>query len=1284
MIRYVIIVALSIFATNLVGQGIESGQSFISDRSDLNSNQFNSKLDSRDNDIIDNSGLLQIKLPLYNLKNHDITVPIALNYSPNRVTVDATSSWVGLGWELEAGAMIYREVRDLPDDVFYIYDDFYYADNGPLYGGWLSDIGPSGEGNEVFNFPNLSSNSSITDDYLKPGHGLSDYRNSEIRKDLEPDLYTIALPNEKVQFVFDEYRNPRIIGNSDVKISYRQQNGATENNNTQSNALDNFFIESFKVIDGNGVVYEFEDIEYLTTSIMQYTLHFDINSNALETVNELESEMQKHPISWRVSKIQSPIHTSDVQFTYSDYTVTEKPRLPIERGHCITADCSDRNLFNSMDELTEYDRRSTYRYDKKQLTTISTENETIHFLAEVSRTDQVGGKVLNKIEVKNTSNSIVQAFKLNSSFVTSNNCTNVPESTWCNRLFLDGVDMIGQNEVSRQLYSLTYNGGSLPPRYSYEQDFWGFYNDNNANSLIPKLWVYPEETGINRYRIYPKATGVEFELPGADRSVNPTAIITGLLSSIENPYGGLREFNFEPNRYYDPLSGQNEYGGGLRIQSVTYSSEDNSYTKSYTYNSINDVTKSSGTPFTLPVFAVTTGYMRDPTSSIHNCYIYCPIRIDHYASEDHYYDTEFERWDNFTKRNSHTYNKLSSLDGKLLAYEHINEIRQGGGRISYEYHPMNTLDDLSSFVNETWIGVAANGDGPYGTGGGPSCIADSFYWGNVSREGENIYPFVIDYSAYFDVVSSKLKKQSFYNNAGNIKQSIEYFYIKKTDSELNVSGLVSAKYDVLCQNILAINPRAWIKYNIPTGVDWRLGSTDLKVYDTDNSGQYYNERVDYSYLPEQTPPTRIVRSSGGDEIIEDIRYVNNIINDELEVDQTSDLFSQGLVKMRDLNMVSFPIETIISNNDIIVEARVNTYHLSDNFASYDNDFVPLLATKKRLSGIALSSFQPLLLIADDVMVDPNYDVELSYLDYNNLGYPISVEFNNGIRKKYDFNSEGLVVSELLDNLDYDKFNFNFDYIPSVGISKKVDANGIKLDLEYDDFNQLKLIKDNDGNVVERYTYHYKNESRALQGAITITGNPVINNNLKMQVSDTEGNKGKTKYIWDFGDGNIKETFNTSISHTYSSSGAKEIKLIAENPDFDILLEDNAVIMVFDNVATVNVCSAITSRNLCTGEENSATNCLVSTTRGGPIPVIATLDNGAHCGSLDYTWSYQKDGQGGWISFGSNTDIVYADLTQVGFYEIKCRIIDACGNSFVDTTGVTISRPDPNCQPPDQK
>src|SRR6202012_3399330 len=63
------------------------------------------------------TGLPEINIPIYALKGRNLSVPIGLSYHASGIKVGENASCVGLGWSLQAGGVITRSVRGLPDDA---------------------------------------------------------------------------------------------------------------------------------------------------------------------------------------------------------------------------------------------------------------------------------------------------------------------------------------------------------------------------------------------------------------------------------------------------------------------------------------------------------------------------------------------------------------------------------------------------------------------------------------------------------------------------------------------------------------------------------------------------------------------------------------------------------------------------------------------------------------------------------------------------------------------------------------------------------------------------------------------------------------------------------------------------------------------------------------------------------------------------------------------------------------------------------------------------------------
>ena len=79
------------------------------------------------------SGVPSIQIPLYTVQEGPISIPIELTYHAGGIKVPEVPTWVGLGWNLNAGSTITRSVRGLPDDFDtasgYIYTSYIVQNN---------------------------------------------------------------------------------------------------------------------------------------------------------------------------------------------------------------------------------------------------------------------------------------------------------------------------------------------------------------------------------------------------------------------------------------------------------------------------------------------------------------------------------------------------------------------------------------------------------------------------------------------------------------------------------------------------------------------------------------------------------------------------------------------------------------------------------------------------------------------------------------------------------------------------------------------------------------------------------------------------------------------------------------------------------------------------------------------------------------------------------------------------------------------------------------------------
>ncbi|WP_090471442.1 hypothetical protein [Mucilaginibacter sp. OK268] len=140
------------------------------------------------------TGVPDISIPLYQVKEGDIQVPVSLSYHASGIKVEENASWVGLGWTLNAGGVITRTIKGKPDENGY-------------------------------------ANAQIPSLLLNPQPGTPNYcdawnsalyvylvGNSNFGYDSEPDAYYYNFNGISGKFVFDQNGVPYTIPYQKIKI----------------------------------------------------------------------------------------------------------------------------------------------------------------------------------------------------------------------------------------------------------------------------------------------------------------------------------------------------------------------------------------------------------------------------------------------------------------------------------------------------------------------------------------------------------------------------------------------------------------------------------------------------------------------------------------------------------------------------------------------------------------------------------------------------------------------------------------------------------------------------------------------------------------------------------------------------------------------------------------------------------------------------------------------------------------------------------------------------------
>ncbi|HRY33825.1 MAG TPA: hypothetical protein P5531_12735 [Bacteroidales bacterium] len=427
------------------------------------------------------TGTPDIKIPLFTLEGKNLNLPISLSYNCNGVKVDQIASWVGMGWSLNAGGVITRVVRDEPDDLEErnMRDDF----------------------------------EPITEELLE--YMQATFTNSSIY-DTEPDLFCFNFCGFSGKFVLDNELKPVQIPHSNLII---------ETNNLETGELTDIVI-----IGPDGVKYYFGGI-YTEKSKTLQSGGAMCGKNYSELVNT----------AWYLYKIEN-IYSEKILLTYSSnqystYTGISQT-IRINYGNENVPDgCPDQ-----FSTGTCYSLLSVLSY---HLTNISSDfGGTVDFISSNDRQDMStpGDAKLNEIIYKDSQGNVMASDSLIYTYSSASGQVHGDLEHLRKRLFLTQVITRDENKNTEMKHLLYYNNiDGLPPRLSFSQDHWGYYNGQENTIFVPHVDDWESLFGLS---------GVG----GGNREPFDPYSKYGLLSSIIYPTGGHTDFEYEPNTVFDDVT----------------------------------------------------------------------------------------------------------------------------------------------------------------------------------------------------------------------------------------------------------------------------------------------------------------------------------------------------------------------------------------------------------------------------------------------------------------------------------------------------------------------------------------------------------------------------------------------------------------------------------------------------------------------------------------------------------------------------------------------------------
>lgn len=451
------------------------------------------------------NGTSNFSVPLYNLQEGNLTLPISLSYSSSGLKVDEEASSVGLGWNLNVGGFIQfvpllasqsDNLAPYGVDVNPSYEFDYQANvlqNGCRY------QTPSGE---VVDLDALSTDLMYRDGFQYP-------------------LYMYNFNGYSGKFFTTPFPDYQIITIDKSNIKFE------------------LIANGFKATTPDGVQYFFE--ESTRGSSIKNTYHKPCGS--FSGVQSTSTSF-----TYQLTKMISPTNEV-ITFTYTPVYTNSLPSL------------SQWYTYQTYAPI-EYLFTSTYStHSERMISEINSNTTKIKFINS-SRLDIYQGKKIDQIQVfKQGETTPLRTVNFAFDYFTGStgfgDFMSMPLGNFGGCGFVEPQNFVTENLKSKRLkllsvninniesYGFEYDPMGLPYKTSLAKDIWGYFNGVNNTTLLPNV----NNLGYND----PEITTYFSQHPfTGDRRSRETYMKAGTLVKITQPTKGYTQLQYESNIFQDP------------------------------------------------------------------------------------------------------------------------------------------------------------------------------------------------------------------------------------------------------------------------------------------------------------------------------------------------------------------------------------------------------------------------------------------------------------------------------------------------------------------------------------------------------------------------------------------------------------------------------------------------------------------------------------------------------------------------------------------------------------
>ncbi len=556
------------------------------------------------------TGAALIDVPFWTVQSGDLSYPLSISYAGQGIKVADASGRLGVGWNTTAVGTITREIRGFPDD---------YSDD--LRKGWLVDGTHSLIGS--FNPPTANDLSNCTNEHSTFSflHSLGGFDDASVRRDTEPDIYTINVRGLTGSFVFANDGSIRFFSDENYKVTHSLDEDG--------------LITGFVVVNDRGVEYHFGEPNntYWNTTAGNDPPSFLSRSHYFyNTVTSL-----KAPTLWHLLRIKSPSH-HEITFDYGSHDpipwYTPQPTPPNHTGTFPLLPLGKEEIKNDVflydPDQQEYTLHGQDQIEikvptPKQVQAIRTKTHRVELLNNQIILPQgdydLGFSILNWVHIYDVSGEdekLVRRIVFDYATIKQNGFEDRFSHIYL-RSMTTGSELSEAGSYFFEYYGVDLENKSayITERNPDLADPYGFYGGTFNSGQPVRLFVYPDLPTEDRMRYYPIPgyTGDFFVLDGKYAKADMSLLTAGSLKRITTPNGGIHDITYEPNSYYDQLAGMNVYGGGLRVKKVErYSADPMAETVVEKYSYEDDAGNSSGRLLYKPQYAFQLNFHEHPVT----------------------------------------------------------------------------------------------------------------------------------------------------------------------------------------------------------------------------------------------------------------------------------------------------------------------------------------------------------------------------------------------------------------------------------------------------------------------------------------------------------------------------------------------------------------------------------------------------------------------------------------------------------------------------------------------